>query len=98
MGIVCIYLKKRGISVRLLTEEELNEIYENDLISKKIDEVTSKYLETVCFEIDKLNLSERQMIMVEILAVNKLQDAMEDTLGKMYDEGLLKKVEDNKEK
>jgi uncharacterized protein YqgQ len=93
MGIVCIYLKKRGISVGLLTEEELDEIYENDLVSKKIDLITSKYIETVCFEIDKLNLGERQAIMAEILAINKLQNAMEDALGKMYDKGLLKRVE-----
>lgn len=98
MGIVGVFLKKRGIRVGLLTEEELNEIYENDLVAKKIDLVTSKYLETVCFEIDKLNLGERQMIMVEILAVNKLQDAIQDALGTMYDEGMLDKVEDNKEK
>jgi hypothetical protein len=92
MGRVCVQLHKKGVSVVLATEEEYNELIRNGEVTELLNMLANKYLSDVMGEIEKLSIKERQKLLAEILIMNKLSEAINLSLGKMYDEGVLEEA------
>ena len=58
-----------------LGPKDISDLLNSKQITRKIDELTTRYVTMITFEIDKMDLSENEKILVEFIIMDKLSKA-----------------------
>lgn len=55
--------------------KDISDLLNNKQITKKIDELTIRYVTMIGFEIDKMDLSENEKLLIEFIIMDRLNKA-----------------------